>query len=65
MKISMLFPGIALGAALNSYPGANPPIDTRSLDEIYRAAQKETGELLVFWGGDCMCYDSTSYTQVW
>ncbi|KAL7905873.1 Fe3+ ABC transporter periplasmic protein [Trichoderma velutinum] len=54
MKISILLPSIALVSALNSFPGANPPIDTRSLDEIYRAAQKETGELLVFWGGDSL-----------
>ncbi|KAL7928089.1 Fe3+ ABC transporter periplasmic protein [Trichoderma chlorosporum] len=52
MKISILLPGIALVSALSSFPGANPSIDTRSLDQIYQEAQKETGELLVFWGGD-------------
>lgn len=31
---------------------ANVPIDTRSLDEIYAAAQKENGPLIVASGGD-------------
>lgn len=36
----------------NSFPGSNPEIETRTLDQIYEAAQLETGELTVLWGGD-------------
>ncbi|KAE9970945.1 hypothetical protein EG328_005961 [Venturia inaequalis] len=31
---------------------ANVPLETRSLDEIYQAAQNEDGNLVVAWGGD-------------
>lgn len=32
-------------------------IDFRFLDEIYAAAQRESGALQVFWGGDGECID--------
>ena len=31
---------------------SNVPIDSRSLDEIYQSASKESGPLTVLWGGD-------------
>ncbi|TLD32069.1 putative abc-type fe3+ transport periplasmic component protein [Venturia nashicola] len=37
--------------AVNCYT-ANVPVETRSLDEIYEAAQGEDGNLVVVWGGD-------------
>lgn len=36
----------------NSYPSHDPAIENRTLDEIYAAAKKETGDLIVLWGGD-------------
>lgn len=36
----------------NSFPGSNPGPETRTLDQIYAAAQLESGELTVAWGGD-------------
>ncbi|KAH8808650.1 ABC transporter substrate binding protein-like protein [Xylogone sp. PMI_703] len=47
-----LFGVAALARSISSFPGANPSIDTRTLDEIYEAAQKESGELVVMFGGD-------------
>lgn len=41
--------GVVCGS---SFPGTNPDIDTRTLDQIYAAAQLESGELTVSWGGD-------------
>lgn len=37
---------------LKSFPKTNPRIENRTLDQIYAAAQHETGELTVLWGGD-------------
>lgn len=36
----------------NSYPGSDSAVENRTLDQIYAAAQKEGGELVVFSGGD-------------
>lgn len=36
----------------NSYPGHDPAIENRTLDEIYESAKQETGDLIVLWGGD-------------
>lgn len=36
----------------NSYPSHDPAIENRTLDEIYASAKKETGDLIVLWGGD-------------
>lgn len=36
----------------NSFPGSDPGVETRTLDQIYAAAQLESGELTVSWGGD-------------
>lgn len=33
---------------------AQTTVETRSLDDIYQAAQQEEGPLQVFWGGDGM-----------
>lgn len=55
MRFSFLsLPIAAIGAAAQWQP--NVPLETRSLDEIYAAAQQESGNdsqpLQVFWGGD-------------
>ncbi|KAJ5413298.1 hypothetical protein N7465_005603 [Penicillium sp. CMV-2018d] len=38
----------------NSYPSHDPAIENRTLDEIYAVAKKETGDLIVLWGGDAV-----------
>ncbi|KAJ5491852.1 hypothetical protein LT330_009114 [Penicillium expansum] len=38
----------------NSYPGHDPAIENRTLDEIYESAKQETGDLIVLWGGDAV-----------
>ena len=30
----------------------NIPVENRTLDEIYQAAQAESGKLTILWGGD-------------
>lgn len=52
---SVIFQGLSLAVSLplaDSFPGHDIVVDNRTLDEIYAAAQKESGELTVFWGGD-------------
>lgn len=54
-----LFCAVSAAAVLpewNSYPGHSPAVETRSLDEIYEAAKKEEGSLIVLWGGDGTFY---------
>jgi hypothetical protein len=36
--------------------------DIRTLDQIYEAAQKETGPLIVASGGDGLCLSATQLT---
>lgn len=36
----------------NSFPGSNPEIENRTIEQIYAAAKLESGELTVSWGGD-------------
>lgn len=36
----------------SSFPGSKTAIETRTLDQIYAAAQLESGDLVVAWGGD-------------
>jgi hypothetical protein len=45
--------GATIGISLAQL-GKNVEIDHRSLDEIYEAAQKESGPLIVASGGDSM-----------
>ncbi|PLB55466.1 periplasmic binding protein-like II [Aspergillus steynii IBT 23096] len=50
------FLGLAAAALpeWNSYPGHSPAVENRTLDEIYAAAKKEQGSLVVLWGGDAV-----------
>jgi hypothetical protein len=57
MKTSHLFPAslllvTILAGPISSFPGSEPTIESRTLDEQYAVAQNETGELVVLWGGD-------------
>lgn len=36
-------------------PAQSLSVDNRTLDQIYEAAQKETGPLIVASGGDSVC----------
>lgn len=45
---------IALHSRNQVYEGSNTTVESRGLDEIYTAAQKELGDLVVLWGGDGM-----------
>lgn len=47
---SLAYAGL-IAKVVNCYT-ANVPLETRSLDEIYQAAQNEDGNLVVAWGGD-------------
>ena len=54
----------------NSYPSHDPAIENRTLDEIYAAAKKETGDLIVLWGGDgnnftFLKLQTNSYSHCW
>lgn len=43
---------LALGNVALSGPTTQTNIETRTLDEIYKAALQESGTLRVAWGGD-------------
>lgn len=48
--------GILTAVWGNSFPGSDPAIETRTIEQIYAAAQLESGELTVSWGGDGMLF---------
>ncbi|ETI24378.1 hypothetical protein G647_03747 [Cladophialophora carrionii CBS 160.54] len=59
MKISHLLSAslllvTVLAGVISSFPGSEPAIDLRTLDEQYALAQNETGDLVVLWGGDAL-----------
>ena len=48
--VSALWTGMYRCACAQWIPGT--AVENRSLDEIYEAAQQESGELTILWGGD-------------
>lgn len=53
LSLALLSPVLAaVLPSWNSFPGHDPAIDNRTLDEIYAAAKKEGGVLTVLSGGD-------------
>ena len=43
---------VALATRVQAQWTPNVPVENRTLDEIYQAAQEESGSLTVLWGGD-------------
>ena len=65
LSLALLSPVLAaVLPSWNSFPGHDPAIDNRTLDEIYAAAKKEGGVLTVLSGGDGM-YQLESLSPLW
>lgn len=50
--LASLLPVTIFAGPISSFPGSEPAVETRTIDEQYAAARNETGELVVLWGGD-------------
>ncbi|KAH8800350.1 hypothetical protein F5884DRAFT_810075 [Xylogone sp. PMI_703] len=57
---SLLSSYVLARSVSNSYPGHEPAIETRTLDEQYAAAQRESGTLTVLWGGDAQSQSAST-----